>query len=264
MSDLLVEKRGRVSVLTINRPESLNALSVSLLTELTEAIADFTRDPAQRVAIITGAGAKAFSAGADLKEMAKNVASGHRLPVSAQPDIAGIGDSEKPTIAAINGLAVAAGLELSLCCDIRICSNNAWFGVLEVKRGILAGVAVNVLPRLMPMGAVMDLMLSGDRLSADDAFRLGLVQKVTTPQDLMDEAMRKADMIASNSPTAVWGTKMVLKYWRNALLAEQHAYYQAVAHRVLLSGDVHEGPRAFAENREPRFSNGWPDPLARN
>ena len=168
---------------------------------------------------------------------------------------------EKVTIAAVNGLAIAGGLELTISCDIRIASETAWFGVFEVKRGILAGVAVNVLPRLMPMGAVMDLMLTGDRLSADDAYRLGLVQQVVPADMLMEAAFKKAEMIAQNSQPAVWGTKQILKFWRDALMAEQHRYYQAVVNRVLLSGDVHEGPRAFAEKRQPLFANRWPDPF---
>ena len=130
--------------------------------------------------------------------------------------------------------------------------------MFEVKRGILAGIAVNVLPRLMPFGAVMDLMLTADRLSVEDAYRLGLVQQVVPHDQLMDAVMKKADMIAENSQAAVWGTKQVLKFWRNALLADQQRYYEAVIHRVLLSGDVLEGPKAFAEKREAKFSQKWP------
>ena len=133
--------------------------------------------------------------------------------------------------------------------------------MFEVKRGILAGVAVNVLPRLVPMGVAMDMMLAGERLSADDAFRVGLVQAVVPRDKLLETAMARADTIATHSQAAVWGTKQVLKFWRDALMAEQQRYYQAVVHRVLLSGDVHEGPRAFAEKRDPQFRNAWPDPF---
>jgi enoyl-CoA hydratase/carnithine racemase len=261
MADLLVEKQGHTTIFTINRPERMNSLGGTVMADLTAGMKEFQEDPQQYVAIITGAGDKAFCAGGDLKEMAEGAAAGTRAPVSPNPDIGGLAACEKVTIAAINGLAIAGGLEVAISCDIRIASENAWFGVFEVKRGILAGVAVNVLPRLMPMGAVMDLMLSGDRLTADEAFRLGLIQKVVPHEQLMEAALAKAEMVASNSQAAVMGTKQVLKFWRNALMAEQQRYYEAVIHRVLLSGDFLEGPKAFAEKRDAVFSDGWPSPF---
>jgi enoyl-CoA hydratase/carnithine racemase len=262
MADLLVDKQGHTTIFTINRPDRMNSLGGTVMADLSAGLKEFQEDPDQYVAIVTGAGEKAFCAGGDLKEMAEGAASGNRLPMSSGPDIGGLAACEKVTIAAVNGLAIAGGLEVAISCDIRIASERAWFGVFEVKRGILAGVAVNVLPRLMPMGAVMDLMLSGDRLTAEEAYRLGLVQRVVPHDKLMETALQKADMVAQNSQAAVWGTKQVLKFWRNALMAEQQRYYEAVVHRVLLSGDMHEGPRAFAEKREPKFSNRWPDPFA--
>ncbi len=261
MSDVVITRHGRTTVFTINRPEHMNSLGGTVKEELAAGIAELNADPGQSVGIITGAGDRAFCAGGDLKEMAKKAAAGSSIPLSPSPDIGGVAASEKPVIAAVNGLAVAGGLELSICCDIRIASTNAWFGVFEVKRGILAGVAVNVLPRLMPMGAVMDMMLSGSRLSAAEAKNLGLVQQVVEPGELMDAALAKADMIAANSGPAVWGTKAVLKFWRDAMMAEQQRYYEAVLHRVLLSGAFLEGPRAFAEKREPVLDHTWPDPF---
>jgi enoyl-CoA hydratase/carnithine racemase len=262
MTDLLVDKYEHATVWTLNRPHRMNAMGGTLIEELTEAVCEFEADPAQHVAILTGAGEKAFCAGADLKEMAESASSGRRLPVVSTPDIAGLAACEKVTIAAVNGVAIAGGLELSLCCDIRIASSNATFGVFEVKRGILAGIAVNVLPRLMPIGAVMDLMLCAGQLTAEDAFRLGLIQDVVSPDDLIPAALRRAAMVSSNSQAAVRGTKQVLRFWRDAMMTEQVRYYQAVMHRVLLSGDVFEGPLAFAERREPQFSPGFPDPFA--
>lgn len=261
MPDLLVEKQGHTTILTLNRPGKHNAFNQLMRTELAGALEEFQADPNQYVAIITGAGDKAFCAGADLGGMADAARSGTVLPISQSPDIAGIAACEKVTIAAINGFAVAGGVEIAISCDIRIASDTAWFGLFEVKRGILAGVACNVLPRLMPMGAVLDLMLSADRLPAEDAHRLGLIQQVRPQEEVLATALEKAEMIAQNSQAAVWGTKKVLKYWRDALIADQQKYYEAVMHRVLLSGDVHEGPRAFVEKREPHFSNRWPDPF---
>jgi enoyl-CoA hydratase/carnithine racemase len=261
MSELLVERQGHITIFTLNRPERMNALTQDLIHELEAGIKEFNKDPEQYVAIITGAGQKAFCAGGDLKAMAENVAGSDSLPMSYQPDIAGVGNSEKPVIAAINGLAVAGGLELALCCDIRMASDDAWLGVFEVARGIMAGVAVSLLPRLMPFGAVMDLMLSGERMTAADAHRLGLIQAVVAKDKLLEAAVAKAEAIARQSQPAVWGTKKVLRFWRDALLAEQQRYYEAVVHRVLLSGDMLEGPKAFAEKRTPQFNNRWPDPF---
>jgi enoyl-CoA hydratase/carnithine racemase len=260
MSDILVDRQGGVTVVTLNRPDQRNALTRAMRTELGEIVRAFNADPEQSVAIVTGAGDKAFSAGADLKEMADEVGGGDRLPVSAWPDIGGIADSEKPVIAAVNGLAVAGGCEIAISCDIRIATTTASFGLSEVKVGVIAGVAAQVLPRLLPTGVAMDMLLSAERLSAQDAHRLGLVQQLVEPGELMAAALRKAEAIAANSPTAVWGTKRIVRFWREAMLAEQQALYEAVAHRVLLSGDVKEGPRAFAEKRPPRFARGWPKP----
>lgn len=258
MAELLVEKQDRTTIFTLNRPEAMNSLSSTLIADLTAGIAEFAQDRSQRVAIITGAGDKAFCAGADLKEMASGTESGPMLPITPGPDLAGVAACEKPIIAAVNGLAVAGGMELSLCCDIRIATPQSWFGVFEVKRGFLAGIAVNVLPRLLPYGVAADLLLSAERLPAERAYALGLVQQLVERDQLLDAALAKAHAIAQGSPSAVLGSKQVLKYWRNLQQAEQQAYYEAVIHRVLLSGDMLEGPRAFAEKREPSFSDGWP------
>jgi enoyl-CoA hydratase/carnithine racemase len=261
VSDLMVEKRGAVTVLTINRPASMNAFTNQVRADLSVAIADFGKDPDQLVAIITGAGEKAFCAGADLKEMADYVDGATKLPMIYEPDICGIAACEKPTIAALNGLTLAGGLELALCCDIRIASTTAWFALPEVKLGLIPGLAVTTLPRLLSMGAALDLVMSGERISVEDAYRLGLVQRVVAPEDLMSTAMAKAEAIAANSPTAVWGAKKVLKYARDLQLAEAQRYYEAVVHRVMLAGDLHEGPRSFAEKRAPTFARTWPSPF---
>jgi enoyl-CoA hydratase/carnithine racemase len=263
VTDLLIERDGHVTVLTVNRPERMNALGAATMADLTTAVSEFEQDPDQYVMVLTATGDKAFCSGADLKEMAERVSSGGRPPVAGSPDMFGLGSCSKPTIAAINGLAVSGGLELAISCDIRIAAQNAWFGTFEVKRGIIAGIAANILPRLMPIGSVMDLMLCGERMDAERAYQLGLVQQVVPHDQLLETAMAKAASIASNSPSAVMGTKQVLRFWRDAMLAEQHRHYQTVMHRVLLSGDFLEGPKAFAEKREPQYSAGWPDPFDR-
>jgi enoyl-CoA hydratase/carnithine racemase len=259
--NILLDKQGHTTIFTINKPDRLNAIGSADAAELQAGLTEFQADPGQYVAVITAAGDKAFCAGADLKDMTADVEGGAALPISPGPDIAGIAACEKVTIAAVNGLAAGTGTELAISCDIRIAADTAWFSLPEVKRGIIAGVAVNVLPRIMPFGAVMDLMLSGDRLTVDEAFRLGLVQRVVPRDKLIETALERADAIGKNSQAAVWGTKQVLKFWRDAMIAEQQRYYEAVVHRVMLSGDVHEGPRAFAEKREPKFRQAWPNPF---
>lgn len=264
MPDLLVESHGHVTVLILNRPDKLNALGSALTHELATAMAEFDADPEQYVAIITGAGDRAFSSGADLHEIASRIdSSGPSVGVSSV-DLWGVGSSPKPTIAAVNGLAVAGGLELSLNCDIRIAAEKAWFGVFEVKRGIMAGVAVNLLARYMPLGDALYMLMTADRLSAEDALRLGLVQKVVPAGRLMDECLRVAEMIAANSQVAVQASKRVTYLWRNLGIRESIEYYRAINQRLMLCDDILEGPRAFAEKREPNFTNRWPEPGGRS
>jgi len=256
--DLKIDRHGRVTVFTLNRPARHNALTTSLATELEQAVVEFGRDNTQRVLIITGAGEKAFCAGADLLEMQGLADEGLKLPTAPDQDMMGVGKCEKPVIAAINGLAVGAGLELSLCCDFRLAADSAWFGTPEVERGFLAGVAAVTLPRLMPLGAVMEMMLVGDRLRAPDAYRLGLVQQVFPAAQLMEAAMQRAERMSRHSQAALWGTKQVIQYWRNRSLDEHHRYYLQVVNRVFTSGDVAEGLRAFAEKRAPEYNMNWP------
>lgn len=246
MSEVVrVEQRDRVTVVTIDRPETRNALSAAVLAGLRAAMADFAQDPAQRVAILTGAGDRAFCSGADLTELAGRLAAGGPPPVAAVPDIAGVAAVEKPVIAAVNGPAVAGGLELALCCDLRIASEQAWFAAPEVRRGLVAGVAVSRLPGLVPLGVAMDLLLSADRLPAAEALQLGLVQQVVPPDQLLPAALAKAEAIAAGSPAAVRATKLALRAGQQAGLAERHQRYREVAGRLLAAGDVQAGVAAF-------------------
>lgn len=257
-NDLKIDRHGRVTVFTINRPERRNALTTSLAADFEEAVGEFELDNAQRVLIITGAGDKAFCSGADLSEAKDFAESGLKLPTAPDQDMLGVGRCEKPVIAAINGLAIGAGLELAICCDFRFAAETAWFGLPEVERGFIAGVAAVTLPRLIPIGAVMELMLSGERLPAQDAHRLGLVQQVMPGTQLMEAVMQRAERMSRYSPSALWGTKQVIRHWRNRSLAEHHDYYLQVVNRVFSSGDVAEGLRAFAEKRPAEYSLNWP------
>jgi enoyl-CoA hydratase/carnithine racemase len=246
---LKVEKYGRVTVMTLNRPERHNALNMALGDALKVAVTEFSNDKEQRVMVITGTGEKAFCSGGDLLEMRGGV-----IPaVTAEQDLCGLEKCDKPVICAINGLAVGGGLELALCCDFRLASDTAWFGLPEVERGFLPGVASVTLPRMIPIGAVMELLLLGERMSVADAYRLGLVQKVLAPDKLMAEALRCAERMSSFSPAAMWGAKQVMRYWRNMGMDEHHRFYQGVVRRVIDSGDVIEGLAAFAEKRKPEY-----------
>ena len=256
--ELKIDRHGRVTVFTLNRPDRHNALTQALADELEAEVMAFDKDNEQRILILTGAGAKAFCSGADLLEVRDVADEGMKLPTAPDQDMMGLGRCEKPVICAINGLAVGAGLELALCCDIRMAAETAWFGLPEVERGFLAGVACVTLPRLMPIGAVMDLMLTGNRLPAADAHRLGLVQHVLPADELLGKAIEMADKMSRFSQSALWGTKQVVKYWRNQALGEHHEFYKHVVNRVFGSGDVEEGLKAFAEKRPAEYTIDWP------
>jgi enoyl-CoA hydratase/carnithine racemase len=212
MPDLIYEKHETYAVFTMNRPERLNALGGTRMTDLRDALADFTADPEMRAGILTGAG-RAFSAGADLKEMnQRNVDRGGRPAPTQGYDLNAampFSRCPKPFIAAVNGLCLAGGLERALDCDIRICSTEAYFGLFEVKRGILPGYAIHHLARLVPFGEAMYLMLTADRIEPADALRMGLVREVLAPAELMPRAVAIAEMIAANAPLAVEGAKFM-------------------------------------------------------
>jgi enoyl-CoA hydratase/carnithine racemase len=148
-------------------------------------------------------------------------------------------------------------LELAIACDIRVASERAWFGALEVKHAFL-GVMANILPRYIGFGDALYMLLTADRVTSEDALRIGLVQKVVSNDSLMDEALRVAAKISENTQLAVQATKRVAYFWRNFAIRESLELYKAVNQRLMLSEDVLEGPRAFAEKREPKFSNRWP------
>ncbi len=252
MPDLLYDKRDGYAVFTMNRPERLNALGGTMMEELREALDDFTADPDMRAGILTGTG-RAFSAGADLKEMNERNQRGQRTgggtPDSAMP----FARNPKPFIAAINGLCLAGGLERALDCDIRICSTEAYFGLFEVKRGIMPGYAIHHLARLIPFGEAMYVLLTADRISPEEAHRMGMVRQVLEPGELMPRAEEIAGMIAENAPLAVEGTKAMAQHWRQLAIDESYRMGSWVTKLVWASEDAKEGPRAFVEKRPPRW-----------
>ena len=260
MADLRYESfpESHYAVFTMDRPDRLNAQGAQMRAELREALSEFSHDPDMWVGIVTGAG-RAFSAGADLWEMSENAGSvranqTEEERIEAYRGNQPFGRNPKPFIAAVNGLAIGAGMERAADCDIRIASTEAYFGLFEVKRGILANYAINHLARLMPFGEAMYLMLTGDTLSAEEARRLGFVHEVLEPEALLPKAVEIAEMIGANAPLAVQGTKAVAQFWRRYGLEESYRVNAAWGHRVLNSEDAREGPRAFAEKRPPEWT----------
>ena len=261
MPDILYDRypAGHYAIFKMNRPDRLNAQGAAMRDDLAAAMEEFTLDPEMRVGIVTGEG-RAFSAGADLREMAeRNTASGQdgtqAPPPESRVESGRLGQpfarNPKPFIAAINGLAIAAGMERAADCDIRIASTEAYFGLLHVTRRILPGYAMHNLARVMPFGDAMYLMLTGDTMSVTEAHRLGFVQEVLEPEQLMVRAVEIAEMIGANAPLAVQGTKAVAQYWRRLGLEESARLGAWVAHYTLNSEDAKEGPLAFAEKRTP-------------
>ena len=249
MPDLIYDKRDDYAIFTYNRPDRLNALGGQLINQLTEAIRDFTNDPKMRVGIVTGSG-RAFSAGGDLKEMADGTFEGQfeaTYPYSGNP---------KPFIAAINGLAVGGGLETALDCDIRICSTEAYFGLFEPKRGIMAGYATKHLARVIGLSAANYILLTADRIEPQQALEWGIVTEVLEPEALMPRAIEIAELIIENAPLSVEGTKAQIQEWRLAKVDESLRLGQWVSKVVHASEDSKEGPKAFAEKRDPVWTGG--------
>lgn len=198
---------GKIAVFTIDRPDVLNALSLDALSELSGKLADFSNDVQLRVGIITGAGERAFCAGMDLKSTVG-------LPTDslfAEGSFVRGLDVRKPLIAAVNGYAFGGGFEIALACDIRIASQNAVFGLTEVTVGLMPGWGgTQRLPRLLPFGKAVELILTARRITADEAFRLKLVNETVPPKDLMTTALEWARQIAGLDPVAVQTAKEAL------------------------------------------------------
>ena len=250
---IIFESREGIARITINRPDVLNALDPATYTEITEAFRQIDRDPDILVGIVTGAGEKAFTAGADLKIM--HTGAGDLSEWTAwRPDRWDFGATpSKPLIAAINGYALAGGLELALVCDIRIAAPNAVFGTPEVKWNLLHGFGAYQLPRIISLSHAMEMLLTGEFIDAVTAERIGLVSRIVPAGELQAEADRIARVIAANGPMAVRMTKELVRSGLSASPPEHfrlmHEYYS----RVDATADQAEGLTAFAEKRKPRY-----------
>jgi enoyl-CoA hydratase/carnithine racemase len=256
---VLYDVGDRRCVITLNRPEAMNAINRQVEAELDAAIEAFSADDRLRVAIIVGAGGRAFSAGADLKEMAERAASGEHegggaFPVPAPNSRRDIRTCPKPVIAAIDGHCVAAGLELALACDIRVATRQSSFGLPEPRRGLIAGSGLHHLSRTIPLGEALRLQLTGARIEAERAHQIGLVQELTADRsEMMGRAHALADDVVACAPLAVEAIKHIVTVGRNLPIEYSWALAQPFQERLAASDDAREGPRAFAEKRAPRW-----------
>jgi enoyl-CoA hydratase/carnithine racemase len=252
------EKQGRIAYITLNRPEVMNALHLEAHLELAEIWEDFRDDPDVWVAILTGAGERAFSAGNDLKATARRTTDGNDVQGDARPPFGRITrefDCPKPMIAAVNGVALGGGLELALACDIIVAADHARFGLPEPRVGLFAGAGgIHRLARQLPFKVAMGLLLTGRMFGAEEAHRIGLVNEVVPLAELMATAERWAAEILECSPLSVQLTK------ESALDGLQHSVDEALARdrgrvaRLLASADFVEGPKAFSEKRKPQWT----------
>ena len=252
------EKRGPLAVVTLDRPEVMNALHLEAHLELKEIWEDFRDDADLWVAILTGAGERAFCAGNDLKATAERTAAGTDVQGRTRPPFGRITrdfDCPKPIIAAVNGVAVGGGLELALACDIVVAAEHARFGLPEPRVGLFAGAGgIHRLARQVPFKHALGLLLTGRIIQADEAYRIGLLNEVVPLEDLMPAAERWASEILECSPLSVRLTKEAVFDGLQHSVDDALERDAARVERLLASEDYVEGPRAFAEKRKPRWT----------
>ena len=252
---VLLEQRGRVALVTMNRPEKRNALDGQMRCAFLGVMDRVRRDANTRAVVLTGAGDKAFVAGADIGEF-EGRSPVDQYRIMRLPTIfEAIERSPKPVIAAINGFCLGGGMELALACDIRIASTNAKLGQPEVNLGIIpGGGGTQRLPRIVGLGHALRLILTGEMITADDALKLGLVEEVVAPDALIDRAMAIAEQIASKSPVAIAAAKEATRAAMSLPLEEGLRLETSLFQLCFSSEDKAEGVRAFLEKRAPNFS----------
>ena len=249
---VIVDKDGAIGIVTLNRPQALNALSYGLVKDLSLAVQEFDRDPDVRVIIITG-GDKVFAAGADIKEMSERGPFDERIQERfAYRDK--INQVAKPLVAAVNGFALGGGCELAMSCDIIVASESARFGQPEVNLGIIPGSGgTQRLARVLGKHRAMELILTGDILSAADAERFGLVNRVVPGELCLEEAKNIARKIAQKPPLAVKAAKEAVLKAANSSLDEGLEFERKSFYLLFASEDRTEGMKAFLEKRKPEF-----------
>lgn len=254
--NLLYELDGGIGIITINRPKALNALNGATLHELDDLLDAIAQDSAVKVVIITGGGEKAFVAGADITEMQPMSAiEGRNWGKLGQAVFDKLENLPQPVIAAVNGFALGGGCELAMACDIRIASERAKFGQPEVTLGITPGFAgTQRLPRLIGIGRAKELLFTGDMIDAAEAYRIGLVNKVVPPEELMAAAKMMAQKIMSRAPVAVRLCKAAVNNGLDMDLQSAMAYEAEVFGLCFATADQKEGMAAFVEKRKANFS----------
>lgn len=249
---ILVTRQGRVAVLSINRPEAMNAISMQMRVDLRNALESLRRDPAIGAAVLTGSGEKAFSAGMDLREFAKANAV---VPVAEMKRFRweqgeGIVAFDKPIIAAINGLAIGGGVELALLCDMVFAAEGASFAFGEIKRGLMPGNGgTQRLSRRVGKPRALDMILTGRTVDAQEALAIGLVEYVVPRAELLERAVGLAEQMAANAPVAVRTAKAAIQRGAEMSLEEGLRLEQDLAAFLYTTEDAKEGPRAFLEKR---------------
>ena len=261
MTDIRYEKHGRVRLITIDRPAKMNSLDFAANDRLVAAWREFDADDDAWVAVVTGAGDAAFCAGADLKtytmDFARRPAPEFRRRFTNGPGFGGITrnlDIDKPILAAVNGFAISGGFELALACDLRFCSPNAEFALQDAKWGFHAcdGGLIR-LPRIVGMGHAMEIILSGDRVDAEHALRIGLVNRIWPQAELLGRTMDYAQKLASRSPLSHRFAKEVIRRSHGLPEAEALRLESSSFHDVGLTEDLAEGTTSFRERREAAF-----------
>jgi enoyl-CoA hydratase len=264
MGRLLYEKDGHIATITFNRPEAKNAMDPQTIVDLVESLEDYGKDENLRAAIITGAG-EAYCSGADLSLLIP-LLTGVRKPENEADkkllaDPAFIGkvalkglEIYKPLIAAVNGDCVAGGMEMLQGLDIRIASERARFAVQEVKWGIVPGGGSTVrLPKQIPYCLAMEILLTGNKITAEEAYRIGIINKVVPHDQVMETALEYARVISENGPLAVRYIKQSVINSIRVSQEEAFAMETELAYKAMASEDAREGPRAFKEKRKPVF-----------
>src|SRR5467141_5427899 len=253
--NILVEKKNSIAYVTVNRPKVLNALNMATMEDLRASFTDIKSDAAMRAAILTGSGEKAFIAGADIGELSKHDAiSGKEYTHRGQSVLNLIENLGKPVIALINGFALGGGCEIAMACTMRLASQNAKLGQPEVKLGIIPGYGgTQRLPRLVGKGMAMHLVLTGEMISAEEAHRIGLVNEVTAPADLIPRAEAIAQKIIANAPLAILYAMEAVNRGLELTLPDA-LYLEATLFAVCCATeDQKEGTAAFLEKRPARF-----------
>jgi enoyl-CoA hydratase len=262
---LIYEKKNSIAYITLNRPEAQNSFDPETVVEIVDAWKDYREDDSLRCAILTGAGTEVFSSGADLKRLIPLITGARQPeteadkliqkdPYMTQKAFLRTTKIFKPIIAAINGTAIAGGFEILYATDIRIASEEAKFGLQEAKWSIVPMMGSTVkLPRQIPYAKAMEIMLTGELIDAQEALRLGFINKVVPKGQVMEEAQRYANIIAKNGPLAIKAIKQGVLEGIGLPLKDGLAKELEYGIPVFLSEDAKEGPRAFKEKREPKF-----------